>query len=292
MSSIPEHMPSDHESYPLTPLVGRALSEFVAPLLRSFLAPIKRVIDANPELPLNLAIGWDAHERFKATPEYHEPIALIRHRWEQHPLGHLHRSLPGRAALEFFLTVKEGAEEGVLDALEPVLRSSELLTSVREAIEAAPVHDGSARQQLAAGLGHVERAYWALAWPLLIIPVEGAFRATARSLGIVDDAQRLTSEDGRRRRAKVEELFELLGLEEAFQVFLRHRVYGRIANPHRHGTPRGGHRRQSLFLVIALIGWLDAFGRTSLATKLFADFGRELERRQMTTLEGRLRGAA
>jgi len=289
---MPEQTSSEHESHPLAPLIERALNGFVAPLLKSVLAPVKRALDANPELPVNLAIGWDALERFKATPDYHEPIAVIRHRWDEHPLGYLHRGLPGRAGLEFFLTVKERDEEAVLDALEPVLRSSELLASVRGAIEAAPLHDGSARQQVAAGLGHVQGAEWALAWPLLIVPVEGAFRATARSRNIVDDAQRLPSKDGGRHRAKVEDLFELLGLEEAFQVFLRRRVYGRIANPHRHGTPRGGHRRQSLFLMIALIGWLDAVAQAQLAPEFFTRFGRELERRQMTSLQGRLRGAA
>ncbi len=277
---------------PLAPLVERAVAEVVVPLLRSFLAPMKRAVDANPELPLNIAIGWDAYERFKGTADYHESIGLIRHRWEQHPLGYLHRGLSGRAAVEFFLTVKERDEEGVLDALEPVLRSSQFLATVREAIEKAPVHDGHARQQLAAGINYVERGEWALAWPLLIVPVEGAFRASARSSGVVDDAQRLRSKEGVRRRAKVEDLFELLGLEKAFQVFLQRRVYGRIANPHRHGTPRGGHRRQSLFLVVALIGWLEAFAQPELVTQLFTRLGRELERRQLTTLQDRFQPVA
>lgn len=256
------------------------------------MTPVKRVLDAHPDLPLNIAIAWDAHERFKATPDYHEPVALIQHRWYEHPLAYLHRGLRGRAALEFFLSVKERDEEGVLDALEPVLRAPELLSSMRAAIDRAPVHDGSARRQLAEGLRHVEAADWPLAWPLLIIPVEGAFRATARSLGVVDNADRLASSDGRRRRSKVEDLFELLGLDETFQIFLRRRVYGRIANPHRHGTPQGGHRRQSLFLVVALIGWLDAFAQTQLATELFTSLGRELERRQLAGLQSRVRGAA
>lgn len=254
--------------------------------------PIKRVIDANPELPLNLAIGLDAHERFKATSDYHEPIARIQHRWDGHPLGYLHRGLQGRAALEFVLTVKERNDEGALDVLEPVLRAPELLAAVLEAVDTAPVHDASAQQQLAAGLDHVERAEWVLAWPLLIVPVEGAFRATARSLRVVDDGQRLPTDDGGRRRANVEDLFELLGLEESFRVFLRRRVYGSIANPHRHGTPQGGHRRQSLFLVVALIGWLDAFAASRLAMELFTSLGRELERRQIDALQRRLREAA
>jgi hypothetical protein len=44
--------------------------------------------------------------------------------------------------------------------------------------------------------------------------------------------------------------------------------------------------------MIALIGWLDAFAQVQLATELVTGFGRELERRQMTAVRGRLRGAA
>lgn len=286
-----EQDPRDAASHRLAPLVARALDDVVG-LAKTVLMPLKRAIDANPELPLNLAIGWDALERLKATADYREPIAMIQHRWDGHPLGYLHRGLRGRAALEFFLTIKERDDEGALDALEPVLRAPELLAAVRETIDTAPVHDASAKQQLTAGLGHVERAEWALAWPLLIIPVEGVFRASARALRLVDDGQRLPTDDGRRRRAKVEDLFELLDLEESFRVFLRRRVYGSIANPHRHGTPQGGHRRQSLFLVVALIGWLDAFAHSRLAAELFPSLGRELERQQIDALQRRLRNAA
>jgi hypothetical protein len=286
-----EHASRNAAFHPLAPLVARALDDVVK-LARAVVTPLKRANDVNPEIPLNLAIGWDALERLKATPDYREPIATVRHRWDGHPLGYLHRGLRGRAALEFFLTVKERDDEGVLNALEPVLRGPELLAAVREAVDTAPVHDASSKQQLAAGLGHLERAEWALAWPLLIIPVEGAFRASARALRLVDDGQRLATEDGQRRRAQIEELFELLGLEESFRVFLRRRVYGSIANPHRHGTPQGGHRRQSLFLMVALIGWLDAFAQSRLAAELFTGLGRELERRQIGALQRRLRDAA
>ncbi len=56
--------------------------------MRTVVTPLRRAIDANPELLLNLAIGWDALERFKATPDYREPVARVRHRWGGHPLGY------------------------------------------------------------------------------------------------------------------------------------------------------------------------------------------------------------
>ena len=49
---------------------------------------------------------------------------------------------------------------------------------------------------------------------------------------------------------------ELLGLERAFQTFMVRSVFGTTGNPFRHGSASDGERRQVLFGVAALSGWL------------------------------------
>lgn len=59
-----EQDPRYAASHRLAPLVARALDDVVG-LGKTVLTPLKRAIDANPELPLNLAIGWDASNASK-----------------------------------------------------------------------------------------------------------------------------------------------------------------------------------------------------------------------------------
>jgi hypothetical protein len=67
-----------------------------------------------------------------------------------------------------------------------------------------------------------------------------------------------------------------LGLERAFQTFMVRAVFGTAGNPFRHGSSNDGERRQVLFGVAALAGWLEEFANVPAWEVLAVRFEREL----------------
>ena len=66
------------------------------------------------------------------------------------------------------------------------------------------------------------------------------------------------------------------GLEPEFQTFMVRAVFGTVGNHYRHGGAISGERRQVLFGVAALAGWLQEFANVSALDVLSARMARAL----------------
>lgn len=175
-------------------------------------------------------------------------------RWEGHPLWFIlskfglasSRSLAERSTHE--------VEAILLDALEAVVREGDLT----EALRAMVLDDTSLsevnRECLAHGLEHAQAGEWTHAFPPLQTAVEGALSDEAAALIV-------TPKDEKRTKSAIG-LTQLLGVDENYTRFVKLRPYSDHGHAFRHGRGQGSPRDHTLFLILALVGWADAFSDT------------------------------
>jgi hypothetical protein len=88
--------------------------------------------------------------------------------------------------------------------------------------------------------------------------LEGAFWEVAIHKGVVTpdrrDPQRPSKTLGFETMIK-----RLLASEPEFATWMTQAVFGTEGSPFRHGSAEDGHRRQALFGLVALAGWLQSF---------------------------------
>ena len=65
-------------------------------------------------------------------------------------------------------------------------------------------------------------------------------------------------------------LFKHLPAADDFVSFLKRQVFGTTGNPFRHGDADDGERRQALFAIAALAGWLEEFADAPVRYELGA----------------------
>jgi hypothetical protein len=109
------------------------------------------------------------------------------------------------------------------------------------------------------GLKHAAEGEWLDACPPLLHGLEGALWSVARAEGVINHQQALITRPTKSVRS-VEGLFKYLSAAPAYLTFLRRQVFGTTGDPFRHGDADEGQRRQVLFGIAALVGWLEEFG--------------------------------
>lgn len=200
-------------------------------------------------------------------------------RWRQTPWGHLLDELDLSNALGLLLLLDQQQDTALERVLEPALTDHVFLREVAEALNTAPLPDEN-RRQLHQALKFMGQRDYALAVPLLIVPLEGAFWHVAETTGIVegrpDGRREFTPASGKQGVAhSVEALFEPLAIDGDFRSFLLRLVYSSAGNEFRHGNARAGWRRSALMLTIGLVGWLDLYAESRERALLMRAFERQ-----------------
>ena len=149
-------------------------------------------------------------------------------------------------------------EAALLTALEMVVLDAEFVPMLRAAIAQAPYLNEQQRIDLDHALEHAGEGDYARAKSPLYHGLEGALWEAAVAMAVITRERRLLGNP--KKEVGFETAVKALGLEPDFQTFLVLGMFGSTGNPYRHGSAApGGVRRQVLFGVAAIAGWLDAF---------------------------------
>jgi hypothetical protein len=203
-----------------------------------------------------------------------EEVGRVMNRWEQRALWFLLSQL-GPYTLRHPSGLSETQVEGaVLDALEAVVVDGEFVPAVRAAVRFAPHLGRSQRRHLDHMLQHAADGDYIDASAPLYFGLEGAFWEAALARAVITPER--TRLDNPNKPVGFETMVKQLGLERAFQTFMVQAVFGTAGTPFRHGSADGGERRQVLFGVAALVGWLEEFANVPALEVLAVRFGREL----------------
>jgi hypothetical protein len=176
--------------------------------------------------------------------------------------------------------------DSIHQVLEDGLTEPTLLGELHEAITEADLPDAQ-KKQLHSGLDHVASQEYELAVPLLMNPLEGALFRLAESRGLVEKdrnskwhATAASGKPGKPIRG-VEAVVTLdnFDLSPAFVQFARAVAYGTPGHPFRHGTADEGWPLRAMFMVVGLVGWLEAQCKLDGRRAVRAAFIREHQRR-------------
>jgi hypothetical protein len=208
--------------------------------------------------------------------------AVFMRDWEEHPLWFLLSAFGMNSTRVLLGLTHEEVEEALLDALEGVVLDGEYVAALRDVVADEPLNDLQ-RDWLSHSLEHTERGEWSQAIPPFLAGFEGALANVAVTRNLIEQ------NEGKIRGA--EYLLNRLSFSSHYTLFIVHRVYGGTGNRFRHGRADSGERRQMLYSVVALAGWLDAVNDTSalsvlaerLAKRLPAAVERVTQPAQLTT---------
>jgi hypothetical protein len=178
-------------------------------------------------------------------------LGAIRDTWREHPLWFLLALLDMRRARQLADLDVEAVENVLVDALEKVVREGDLVGALQEMAESAPLLNLLQRRWLQHGLEHAQRGEWDQAVPPLILGIEGALAAEARLRNLIPQTEG--------NFLGAEALVRRLEPGEPYVRFMTRRAYGGQGNAFRHGRAGDGTREQTLYLVLALVGWANHF---------------------------------
>lgn len=191
----------------------------------------------------------------------HAALNRFSRRWEHSAEWFVLSLLSLRSSRNLFPLSTDELEAAILDALESAARDESFVRELQDAVERCALLERPQRHHIVHGLDHARRGEWLDACLPLLNGLEGAFWAAARAHNIIDHA-RYRLDQPKDRVHGVEKLFKFLPVAPQYVTFLRHRVFGGAGDPFRHGDATEGERRQALFAIAALAGWLDEFADT------------------------------
>jgi hypothetical protein len=108
------------------------------------------------------------------------------------------------------------------------------------------------------GLAHVQRGELSRAVPPLMVGLEGAFWSAGREHDVIDEERKLLAKPSKGVIRRVDYVVRGLPATQEFRTFVCSRVFGDVGHPVRHGE-QSDRRRQALFAVVGIAGWVDAF---------------------------------
>jgi len=155
------------------------------------------------------------------------------------------RQLPGLIG-----KTQDEVQVAVLDALEQVVRETPLTAALKEAVCSMPFLTPEQRELLNHGLEHASQGEWLQAVPPLIIGFEGGLHSSA-----VDASLLPATERGKLPAA--EAVIRKFEFDEAFEAFTLRLVFGGGGNSFRHGRPNRPAREQLLWMLVAMVAWVD-----------------------------------
>lgn len=186
-----------------------------------------------------------------------EEAGSFARQWQQTALWFLLSGLGFSVSRRLGSLDKAEVEAVVLDALESVIADGEFVPALRQAVAEAPHLTETQRIHLDHTLEHAVEGRYVHASAPLYVGLEGAFWEVAYVRAVVTlERKRL---DNPNKDVGFETMVKALGLEQEFATFMVLALYGTTGNPYRHGGATTNERRQVLFGVAALSGWLQQF---------------------------------
>jgi hypothetical protein len=169
--------------------------------------------------------------------------------------------VPNRdGAAAFMVHLDLDVEDPDLSGIDALLER-DALTAMKNALDIADAAE-PARDHLNHALDHLGSGGLRLAWPPLVIGVEGLFWAEAEEGGFLDDRGRFTDKASRTGKpTNAIDIIQALPINKRVQRFLSRFAFGDSANAFRHGRLHGiGERQQCLIWLLALVVWFDGQG--------------------------------
>jgi hypothetical protein len=228
------------------------------------LAPLARQIAALGEVTLpRIALPGDVAEILERESALDTTIERFAKRWESTALWFLLSILGVGQLASLAHMEREEIEAVLLDALETVVTAGIFTAALDAAVRKADYISSDQRDDLLHGLQHAQRGEFVHAVPSLMTGFEGALWSTARALTIVDAERRhLAGKPQARGVVRIEPVVRKLPAKQDYRTFVCRQVFGDTGNPVRHGE-QSDRRRQALFSIAAIAGWLDAFTQVS-----------------------------
>jgi hypothetical protein len=172
--------------------------------------------------------------------------------WGEDPLWFLLSSLGTRGSWQLVKLNREQVKAALLQALEDVVRDSEYVAALREAVAQASDLTDAEQDHLDHALEHAQRGEWRHALASFHPGFEGAvYQAGLR--------RRLVAPSRGTKIEAAESLLRRVIGEGEYLVFVIRHVYGGVGNPHRHGRTNTGEREVMLSGIVALAGWIELF---------------------------------
>jgi hypothetical protein len=230
--------------------------------------PTKAAVLRMPVMPTLPSLPFDTSEMFTRLTgapleEFFEAVEeaeLVAQRWEQRALWYLLAQLGLHDLRRLSSLTRAEVEDAVLYALEAVITDGEVVVALRAAVERAPHLAKLHRVHLDHCLEHAGEGSYIQASGSLYPGLEGAFGQIGYVRALITADRRRT--DNPKKKVQFETMVKRLGLNQEFELFVVTAVFGDAGDPYRHGhgDSEEGVRKQVLFGIAALAGWLQEFG--------------------------------
>jgi hypothetical protein len=199
-------------------------------------------------------------ESLRESARWYEVVEKVEQRWAQNALWFMVSMLTDGQLYRLADAETEEVEAILLDALEAIVAEGTYTQALITTLDKTTSRISSdQREDLVHGLEHAERGDFARALPPLMYGLEGALWSTGREHTILDEQRRLTTKPEKGPIHRIEVVVRKLPGEKSFATFVCGRLFGDIGNPVRHGEPTGNRRRQALFAIVGVAGWMEEY---------------------------------
>ncbi len=206
-------------------------------------------------------------------------IERVAKQWETSALWFLLSILSVGQLVALARMDRADVEAVLLDALEIVVTTGTFTAALMASVEKAPSYvTDDQRDDLLHGLEHAEVGEFSRAALHLTAGLEGALWSVGRELEVIDGHRRLLNKPEKGKIHRVEPVVRKLPAVQEFRSFVCGRVFGDLGNPVRHGE-QSDRRRQSLFAIVAIAGWIETFMKVRAADALGSLLSDELASR-------------
>ncbi|MGC2372358.1 MAG: hypothetical protein WA484_00645 [Solirubrobacteraceae bacterium] len=248
----------------LASILGKSSILATTKFAEASLAPFAKQIASLGEITLpRIVLPGDVAEILERESVLDTTIERFAKRWESTALWFLLSILSVGQLVTLAEMERDEMEAVLLDALEVVVTTGIFTAVLDVAVRKADYISPDQRDDLLHGLEHAQRGEFVHAVPSLMTGFEGALWSTARALTIVDAERRqLAGKPQTRVLTRIEPVVRKLPAKQDYRIFVCGRVFGDTGHPVRHGE-QSDRRRQALFAIVAIAGWLDAFMKVS-----------------------------
>ncbi len=219
-------------------------------------------------------------DAFEREREIDAAIERAAKRWEASALWFLLSILSVGQLAALARLERADVEAVLLDALEAVVVSGAYTAALMGTLTKAPYVSADQRDDLLHGLEHAQRGEFSRAALPLTAGLEGALWSAGRELAVIDDERRLLDRPGKGVIHRVEHVVRKLPAMQEFRTFVCSGVFGDKGNPLRHGA-HSDRRRQALFAIAAIAGWIETFMKVAAADALGSALSHELASRRL-----------
>jgi hypothetical protein len=200
--------------------------------------------------------------------EIDDAIDRVAKTWERSALWFILSILSVGQLVALARMERDDVEAVLLDALEAVVTTGTLIAALMATVKKAPSYvTDDQRDDLLHGLEHAQAGEFSPAAGPLTAGLEGALWSAGREMEVIDGDRRLLAKPDTKPIHSVERVVRKLPAKQEFRTFVNGRVFGNLGNPLRHGE-QSDRRQRSLFAIVAIAGWVEAFMKVPAADAL------------------------